>query len=141
MRQRPGTGRRIHGPLDDPAGTKVSIGVASGADKVYVTKDPTVAEPDRILPLAMRRDLMSGTFEWQGNYLVNPWADDGSLVSLDEYPRMTAYLSKHPEIKERFVAKKAAGFWYRTIDKVDAKLTGKPKLLLQDMKAHIHPRP
>ena len=65
-------------PLDDPAtGTKVSIGVASGADKVYVTKDPTVAEDDRMLPLAMRRDLMSGTFEWQGNYLVNPWADDG----------------------------------------------------------------
>lgn len=126
--------------LDDPAtGTKVSIGVASGADKVYVTKDPTVAEPDRMLPLAMRRDLMSGTFEWQGNYLVNPWADDGSLVLLDSYPRMAAYLSRHPVLKERFVARKAAGSWYRTIDKVDAKLTGRPKLLLQDMKAHIHP--
>jgi hypothetical protein len=128
------------GLLDDPeTGTRVSIGVASGADKVYVTQDPTVAESDRILPLAMRRDLMSGTFEWQGNYLVNPWADDGSLVSLDDYPRMAAYLSKHPVLKERFVAKKAAGSWYRTIDKVDAKLTGIPKLLLQDMKAHIHP--
>ncbi len=127
--------------LDDPAtGTKVSIGVASGADKVYVTKDPTVAESDRMLPLAMRRDLMSGTFEWQGNYLVNPWADDGSLVPLGEYPRLAAYFSRHPVLKERFVAKKgAAGSWYRTIDKVDAKLTGMPKLLLQDMKAHIHP--
>jgi adenine-specific DNA-methyltransferase len=71
------------GPLQDPAtGTKVSIGVATGADKVYVTKDPNLAEPGRILPLAMREDLMSGTFEWQGNYLVNPWADDGSLVPL-----------------------------------------------------------
>ena len=128
------------GPLHDPAtGTKVSIGVATGADKVYVTKDPTVAEPDRMLPLAMRRDLMSGTFEWQGNYLVNPWADDGSLVSLADYPRMAAYLSGHPVLKERFVAKKDPGSWYRTIDKVDAKLTGRPKLLLQDMKAHIHP--
>jgi adenine-specific DNA-methyltransferase len=128
------------GLLDDPAtGTKVSIGVASGADRVYVTKDSTVAESDRMLPLAMRRDLMSGTFEWQGNYLVNPWADDGSLVPLGEYPRMAAYLAKHPVLRERFVAKKAGGSWYRTIDKVDAKLTGMPKLLLQDMKAHIHP--
>ena len=47
------------GPLHDPkTGTKVSIGVATGADKVYVTTDPTVAEPDRMLPLAMRRDLI-----------------------------------------------------------------------------------
>jgi hypothetical protein len=129
------------GPLHDPeaTGTKVSIGVATGADKVYVTKDPNVAEPDRILPLAMRRDLMSEAFEWQGNYLVNPWADDGSLVSLDDYPRMAAYLSQHLVLRERHVAKKTPGSWYRTIDKVHADLTAKPKLLIQDMKAHIHP--
>ena len=128
------------GSLDDPAtGTKVSIGVASGADKVYVTRDPEVAEADRMLPLAMRRDLMSGTFEWQGSYLVNPWTDDGSLVPLEDYPRMAAYLSGYPVLRERFVAKRAPGSWYRTIDKVDAKVTGMPKLLLQDMKAHIHP--
>jgi hypothetical protein len=128
------------GPLDDSAtGTKVSIGVASGADKVYITKDRSVVEPDRILPLAMRRDLMSGTFSWQGNYLINPWADDGSLVRLADYPRMAAYLAKHPEIRARHVVKNAGDSWYRTIDKVHAKLTDKPKLLIQDMKANIHP--
>jgi adenine-specific DNA-methyltransferase len=127
-------------PLHDSAtGTKVSIGVATGADKVYVTRDAAVVESDRMLPLAMREDLMSGTFEWQGNYLVNPWADDGSLVPLAEYPRMAAYLSQRPALKERHVARQSPGSWYRTIDKVQAKLTGRPKLLLQDMKAHIHP--
>ena len=128
------------GPLHDPeTGTKVSIGVATGADKVYVTKDPTVAEADRMTRLAMRRDLMSGTFDWQGNYIVNPWAEDGSLVSLDDYPRMAAYLSQHPALRERHVAKKAPKNWHRTIDKVHADLIDKPKLLLQDMKATIHP--
>ena len=88
----------------------------------------------------MRRDLMSGTFEWQGNYLVNPW-DRGRLVGL---ARLTtrgwpAYLGQHPELRDRHVAKKAPGSWHRTIDKVHAGLTRKPKLLLQDMKAHIHP--
>jgi len=127
-------------PLHDPAtGTKVSIGIATGADKVYVTKDDTVAEPDRMLPLAMRRDLMSGTFDWQGNYLVNPWAEDGSLVALDDYPRMAAYLAEHPSLRDRFVAKKAPNSWHRTIDKVHADLIGRPKLLLQDMKTTIHP--
>jgi hypothetical protein len=128
------------GPLHDPAtGTKVSIGVATGADSVYVTKDPDVAERDRMLPLAMRRDLMSGTFDWQGNYLLNPWADDGTLVSLDDYPRMAAYLSRHPRLRERFVAKREPDSWHRTIDKVRADLTARPKLLLQDMKTTIHP--
>ncbi|MGX1708179.1 Eco57I restriction-modification methylase domain-containing protein [Streptomyces albidoflavus] len=127
-------------PLHDPKnGTKVSIGVATGADKVFVTKDPSVAEPDRILPLAMRRDLTTGEFKWQGNYLVNPWANDGSLVPLADYPRMAAYLARHPGVRDRFVAKRNPDSWYRTIDKVQPDLIHTPKLLLQDMKSTIHP--
>lgn len=120
-------------------GTKVSIGIATGADKVYVVKDPGVVEQSRILPLAMRRDLMSGTFDWQRNYLINPWNDDGSLVSLAEYPKLAAYLSRYPALRMRFVAKKDPSSWYRTIDKVQPGLTGRAKLLLQDMKTTIHP--
>lgn len=126
----------LHAP---DTGTKVSIGIATGADMVYITKDPTVVEPDRVLPLAMRCDLVSGTFEWQGHYLINPWAADGSLVSLTDYPRMASHLSSHPGLRERFVAKRNPASWHRTIDKVQTSLTGKPKLLLQDMKTTIHP--
>ncbi|MFD4675729.1 PaeR7I family type II restriction endonuclease [Lentzea sp. NPDC058450] len=127
-------------PLHDPrTGTKVSIGIATGADKAYVIKDPSLVEPERVLPLAMRRDLMSGTFEWQGNYLVNPWNADGSLVSLADYPRMGAHLARQPGIRHRFVAQKDPASWYRTIDKVQSSLINKKKLLLQDMKTTIHP--
>ncbi|OBJ95054.1 Eco57I restriction-modification methylase domain-containing protein [Mycobacterium sp. 1245852.3] len=128
------------GPLHDPrTGTRVGIGIATGADKVYVTKDVNAAEADRMVPLSMAQDLATGEFVWHGNYLVNPWAEDGSLVALDGYPRMAAYLSAHPVLRERFVARKAPKSWYRTIDKLSAGLTAKPKLLLQDMKAYIHP--
>jgi hypothetical protein len=127
-------------PLHDPrAGTRVGIGIATGADKVYVTRDPDVVERDRLVPMATQRDLVSGTFEWQGCYLVNPWADDGSLVRLVDYPRLGAFLSAHPVLRERFVARRSPASWYRTIDKLNANLTARPKLLLQDMKAHIHP--
>lgn len=127
-------------PLHDSAtGTRVSIGIATGADQVYVTKQADIAEPDRMLPLSTRRDLASGTFNWQGNYLVNPWDEQGRLVSLGDYPKMAAYLSQHPGLKDRFVARKSPNSWHRTIDKVNASITDKPKLLLQDMKATIHP--
>ena len=92
-----------------------------------------------MLPLAMRLDLMSGEFDWTGNYLVNPWAEDGSLIDLADYPQMAGYLSGHPELRARHVAQRDPERWHRTIDKVNADLTARPKLLLQDMKAHIHP--
>lgn len=127
-------------PLNDASTrTKVSIGVATGADKVYITKDCTVAEPDRMLPLATSKDLSTGSFIWQGNYLVNPWDANGDLVPLDQYPRLAQYLSNHPALRERFVAQKDPRSWYRTIDKVASELTAKPKLLFQDMKAFINP--
>lgn len=127
-------------PLHNPeTGTRVSIGIATGADQVYVTRDASAVEADRLLPLAMRRDLMTGVFQWQGNYLINPWDSEGRLVSLSDYPRLATYLAGHPRLRERFVARKSPDGWYRTIDKVNATIVERPKLLLQDMKAHIHP--
>jgi adenine-specific DNA-methyltransferase len=128
------------GPLHDPStGTRVAIGLATGADNAYVVQGSSIIEPDRLLPLAMGKDLTSGTFEWHGQHLVNPWAEDGSLVDLADYPGMAKHFGNHPTLRARFVAKKAPGRWYRTIDKVNADLTARPKLLLQDMKAFIHP--
>ena len=55
-------------PLEDPeTGTRVGIGVATGADGVFVTKEANV-EPDRLLPLSMVRDTTSGTLSWSGHF-------------------------------------------------------------------------
>jgi adenine-specific DNA-methyltransferase len=128
-------------PIQDPrTGTKVSIGVATGADKVFVTRDALDVEPDRLLPLSMVRDLTSGEFRWSGQYLVDPWGRDGNLVDLTDYPRLKAYFqATGREVRGRFVAKKNPRAWYRTIDKIDHDLTERPKLLLQDMRTVIHP--
>lgn len=126
-------------PLQDTAtGTRVSIGVATGADQVYVVKSADV-EPDRLLPLSMVRDLTSGAFVWGGHYLVNPWDDDGNLVNLDHYPRLRAHFLAHPKLAERHTARKQPLGWYRTIDKVNRAILDKPKLLIQDMRASINP--
>lgn len=128
-------------PLEDQrTGTRVGIGVATGADEVFITKTPPDVEEDRLLPLAMARDLATGTLTWSGNYLVNPWLADGSLIDLRDYPRLRRYLEVNKrKLTNRHVARKSPASWYRTIDKVDGKLTAHQKLLIPDLRMNIHP--
>ncbi len=127
-------------PLEDPGtGTRVGIGVATGADSVYLTDDPDLVEADRLLPMLMTRDTTSGQAKWSGTYMVNPW-EDGVLVSLAEYPRMRRYLeSWNGEVRGRHVARKNPDRWYRTIDRVEPGLLERPKLVIPDLKAYINP--
>jgi hypothetical protein len=125
-------------PLEDVStGTKVGIGVATGADKVYVVKDADLVESERLLPLALPRDLAGGKVEWSGRYLVNPW-DERGLVALADWPRFAAYLGRHEDaLRRRHTAK--AGKWHKTIDRVIEGLVGRPKLYLPDFKEAIFP--
>ena len=127
-------------PLENPAtGTRVGIGLASGCDELYLTKEKLDIEQDRLLPMLKSSDITSGEIEWSGTSLVNPWNDDG-LVNLAEYPKLARYLKKHKKrIGGRHVAEKNPKAWYRTIDRVTPGLTDRPKLLLPDMKSAAHP--
>lgn len=123
---------------DATTGTKVGIGVASGADKVFIVDHKVDVEDDRLLPMAMVRDLSTGHLEWSGRYLINPWVEAG-LVSLDDHPRLAAYFKANSAaLRNRYVARDGRS-WYRTIDRVDVSLTARPKLLIPDMRMSIHP--
>lgn len=124
--------------LEDPnTGTKVGIGVATGADKVFITDDPGLVEPDRLLPLALPRDIASGEVNWGGKMLVNPW-DTNGLVDLQEWPHMAKYMTGHQAaLAKRHTAKR--GSWHRTIDRVIDGLVEKPKLYLPDFKEATFP--
>jgi adenine-specific DNA-methyltransferase len=129
-------------PLEDPrTGTRVGIGVASGADRVFVITEEGLIEEDRMLPLALVRDTASGQLRWSGHYLVNPWdGNSGALVALEDYPRLRAYFETHlTALCRRNVAERRPQQWYRTIDRVAHSLTDRPKLLIPDIKAEIHP--
>ncbi len=119
--------------------TRVGIGVASGCDEVFLTTNPALVEPSRLLPLALADDLRTGTLQWSGHYLVNPWDRDG-LVNLKDHPLLARYLESHFEkLSSRHCAREQGKHWYRTIDRVDATLTGRSKLYLPDIKGTIHP--
>jgi len=123
-------------PALEDAGCKVGIGVATGADQVYVAKfDDLDIESDRKLPLVMTRDIQTGHVQWRGYGVVNPFTDEGPLVDLREYPRLAAYLQANRDIiGGRHVAKKDAKRWYRTIDRITPALARRAKLLVPDIK-------
>ncbi|MFJ8442308.1 Eco57I restriction-modification methylase domain-containing protein [Kitasatospora griseola] len=133
-------GERFRLLEDETTGTRVGIGIATGADKVFITDEAGLVETDRLLPLAMVRDTTSGTLRWNGSYLVNPWNAQGELVDLADYPQLASYFRQHSGVlRKRYVAVKQPERWYKTIDKVDHRLTVRPKLLFPDMKLTIHP--
>jgi adenine-specific DNA-methyltransferase len=127
-------------PLENAStGTRVGIGVATGADSVYITRDPDCVEQQRLLPLVIAKDVVSGHVDWSGSFLVSPW-ENGHLVNLARYPRLASYFYRNEaRIRSRHIAARRPESWYRTIDRVDPNLQGRPKLLLPDLKAASHP--
>jgi len=132
--------RRLEGeflPLE--AAAKVGIGVATGNDSVFITKDSELVEPSRLLRLAMAKDITDGAVKWSGNFLVDPWNGDG-LVKLEDYPRLRSYFEGNGVLlKKRHTALNSPNGWYKTIDRVTHSLTEKPKLYIADIKNLLDP--
>jgi adenine-specific DNA-methyltransferase len=129
------------GPLESlETGTRIGIGVATGADDVYVISGKCDIESDRLLPLAMAYDLIDGRVQWSGHHLANPW-DENGLVDLSRYPQLAAYLAAHRQLlcKRNTAKKSSAERWHKTIDRVNLSLTFRPKLYIADIKDRLLP--
>jgi adenine-specific DNA-methyltransferase len=124
--------------LEDSApGTKVGIGVATGADRCFVLQGKSEQiESSRQLPLIMSRDVANAGLSWSGRYLVNPFRDedDGELVDLRVYPGLAEHLAQHASVlRGRHVGRTRPESWFRTIDRIWPKLRNVPKLLIPDI--------
>lgn len=127
-------------PMLEEVGCKVGIGVATGADKVFIHDyDSLDVEEDRKLKLVTTQDIQTGEVEWCGQGVINAFNDNGGTVDLDAYPRLKKYLDEHSEIiRGRHIAKKNPNNWFRTIDRIWIELSEKPKLLIPDIKGEAH---
>lgn len=124
-------------PSLQEAGLRIGIGVATGADKVFLAQmDELDVEDDRKLPIALGRDVSRGHLTWSGKGVLNPYAETGGLIDLAEYPRLAAYLTPHFELlAKRHTAKEnVTKRWYKTIDRITPSLAWEPKLLIPDIR-------
>ena len=134
--------RRIESlyPEIEQTGCKIGIGVPTGADEAFIGDLESLdVEDDRKLPLVTTRDIQSGEIVWRGQGVINPFAEDGNLVKLDDYPKFTHYIEmRKGAIAARHCAKKTPSKWYRTIDRIWPELTFTPKLLIPDIKGEAN---
>lgn len=123
-------------PSLEEVGCKVGIGVATGADKVFIGSDADLdVEPERKLPLLTRKDLKNNRIQWTGKYVLNPFdGDNPRLVNPKDFPKFEHYIEQHREqIARRHVAKKNPRVWFKTIDRIYPALTQTPKLVIPDI--------
>lgn len=116
-------------------GFEIGIGVATGADSIFIRKKSELngIERNRVLPLLRSADLKEGVLDWGQYYVINPF-DGDKLCELEEYPHLKKYLEDNKELLlKRHVSQKAPGNWYKTIDKIKGNLLSLPKLLLPDL--------
>lgn len=127
-------------PLIENTGCKIGIGVATGADNVFIGKyDSLDVEEDRKIPLITTQDIQTGEIIWHGEGVINPFKDNGKLVNLNDYPKLSEYLEKHKtQLLKRHCTQKNPANWFRTIDRIWPELAKRQKLLIPDIKGNAH---
>lgn len=115
-------------------GFKIGIGVATGADRIFISKElENDVERELLMPLVNAKDLTGNEFNWKGLYILNPYGLDGSIIDLDKYPKAKQYLEQfRPILSKRHIVKNGR-VWYSLIDKIKPGLINLPKILLPDI--------
>ncbi len=119
------------------AGTVVGIGVASGADEIYLDPQKKAElEPSCLLPIVTTEDIHGGTIAWNSRYMLNPYdhSDDRRMLDLERFPKVGAYLNSNAEkLKSRYCARKHPCAWYRTLDRIKYSVLKSAKILVPDI--------
>ncbi|WP_336648468.1 Eco57I restriction-modification methylase domain-containing protein [Microbacterium sp. MMO-10] len=126
-------------PSLSEVGISIGVGIATGADKVYVVSEPGGVEPELLKRAIGPADLRDGVVKWAGRQIVSPWKGL-DLVDLAEYPGAKAHFEKHAEaLKSRYVGKRNPNAWWRTIDRPPSDDYKGPKLIVADINDKIEP--
>ena len=114
----------------------LGIGVATGADDIFVHHGkPSFIDNKYLLPLAISKDIRSGTLHWSEHYLISPYNPETNILyNLSNASDLKMYFEKNKSIlSKRHCAKKTPSQWYRTIDKISYALLRRKKILIPDI--------
>lgn len=114
------------------------IGVATGANRVYIVDKDCPIENELLLPLVRKKDIVNGRINWQGKFVINPYKRDGGLIDLEKFPLAKRYFESHYEVlSKRSTVQKQPLNWYKTIDKITPDIQVLNKILIPDFKGNM----
>ena len=126
-------------PSLSEVGVSIGVGIATGADKIYVVAKAAGVEEELLKPAVGPSDLRDGVVKWTGRSIVSPW-NGSELIDLTSYPGAAKYFRKNMKaLKARYVGKRNPNTWWRTIDRPPADDYRGPKLIVADINDRIEP--
>lgn len=126
-------------PTIEEQNFSIGIGVATGADRIFIAKDlKATIEEELLLPIICAKDLSGNKFQYNGLYLLNPYDKLGNLIDINKYPKAKAYLEQYRTILQQRHIVKNNRKWYALIDRVKTDLQKKSKILLPDISANSY---
>jgi len=133
-----GTAPHASGPVLADAFLRISCGVATGADSVYVVKDADL--PDSLRPYALPtlsgRELVPGTQISTSRSMLIPYARDGGLLPQSNLGALGQYL-RHPKRHARLMQRTCVARkpWYAFHENPPLNEILRPKILCKDIGA------
>jgi adenine-specific DNA-methyltransferase len=115
-------------------GYVIRVGPALGHTPAYVLRpDERDVEPELLHPWIDGAEVAEGAVQWEGRRVVTMHDDDGKLIDLKRYPRLTARLKRFQrQLKLRSIVRDGA-VWFRPIDRLRAADWRRPKLLVPEL--------
>ena len=136
--------QRIQGshPLLKTHLTRLSAGIATGSDSIYVfpLATPIDAEEELLHPAVRGRDIEAFSIADSQLRMLVPYRFENGrpqLVDLARYPRAWRYLQKHrPALEARHCVRVWEKTWYDLHDPMPFDLGRLPKILVPDVASH-----
>jgi len=117
--------------------TRVSAGMATGADSIFVMKRdevPSSLEPDWVRPTVSGRQLSERGSPHTESVLLCPYRDDGSLVEEQKLGTFGEWAQRHRDrLEDRSCVKKAGKEWYAWHETPPMSDLLQPKVVFKDI--------
>lgn len=126
------------GPTLNDISERISCGIATGADSVFVLKSSLL--PDELLafayPTISGRQIVMGREPYSTDSMLVPYRRDGSLLSEEAMGALGSYLAT-PALKAQLIARTCADRkpWYAYHESPVPSLICRPKILCKDIGA------
>lgn len=117
------------------AGYIVRVGPALGNTQAFVLTPESAGsvEPELLAPWVDGTEVGDGELAWSGRKVLCLYGADGQLRDIEQFPQALAHMSTYRGALEQRAISKAGAPWYRPIDRVQADMWKRPKLLVPEL--------